>query len=70
MFTMIQWASIGFVGGWATAALMEYCEPHASADLSGSERFGACVVIGLLWACVAALIVGAMWGLGLLWVIQ
>lgn len=70
MFTLTQWAIIGFVLAWLVAALMEYFEPHASADLSGSERFGACVVIGLLWACTAALVVYVFAMLGLLWAIQ
>ena len=70
MLNLTQWAIMGFVLAWLVSTLIEYFEPHASADLSGGERFGACVGIGLLWACVAALVVCVMWGLGLLWAIQ
>jgi hypothetical protein len=70
MFTLTQWAIIGFVLAWLVAALMEYFEPGASADLSGSERGVTCVAIGLMWAFAAALVVAVFASLGLLWISQ
>lgn len=70
MFTLLEWAAVGFGLAWLASSLLECFEPHASTDLSGSERAVACVVLGFLWACVGALVVGFFVGLGLMWTVQ